>query len=131
MPSDLREGERDMGRCVGGCSALVGGGGSIHWMDGREDERRSLGRGRRGRGHPLPKERLEWPPREDEEFRGSLCLVGGSFSSDLQLLGQTGETGGTSSRKLSQPPLCLVRPQTSPRLPGLVHGGCSVNMLTD
>lgn len=39
-----------MGRCVGGCSALVGGGGSIHWMDGREDKRRSLAEGEGGAG---------------------------------------------------------------------------------
>ena len=33
----------------------------------------------RGRGHPLPKQQLPWPPGGDGEFRGSVCSGGGSF----------------------------------------------------
>ena len=61
---------------------------------------------------------------EMENLEGASARLVGVFSSDLQLLGQTGDTGGTSSRRLIQPALCSVRPQTSACLPGLVCGSC-------
>ena len=81
-------------------------------------------RGRGGGGTHLQSSSCHGHLGEMENLEGASAQLVGVFSSDLQLLGQTGDTGGTSSRRLIQPALCSVRPQTSPCLPGLVCGSC-------
>lgn len=86
-----------------GVPGLRGGGGSTY---GCRMSRVGLGEGRRGSRWRGQEEGL---PGGDCEFPGSLLHGGGIFCSNLQLLEQTRQVGGISSRKLPQPPLCWAR----------------------
>lgn len=71
--------------------------------------------------------RADGPPRGEPEFRGSRLLGDGIFSSDLQHLGQTRDSGVPLPGSCPRPPR-LGQARDLPLPPGLVPAGCSMNI---